>query len=156
MVQRLRLGLIRQQLRLKATPAATLQTRAASALIAGHVGTSQFLMFHTVNTKMFVFKHPKFYEEFRQRSKRAQKNNPSLKQQATSVKQQASSWIDKPQAASRKRQTASHKLKYQSLKIFLYQYNQNNLEQGPSPLRQDSGCSFPHKVLEACNRRLQL
>tara|TARA_R110000803_G_scaffold113697_2_gene182170 strand:- start:798 stop:1157 length:360 start_codon:yes stop_codon:yes gene_type:complete len=109
MVQRLRLGLIRQQLRLKATPAATLQTRAASALIAGHVGTSQFLMFHTVNTKMFVFKHPKFYEEFRQRSKRAQKNNPSLKQQATSSKPQASS--SKPQAGStsHKQQAASAK-----------------------------------------------
>jgi hypothetical protein len=61
---------------------------------------------------MHVFKHPKYYEEFRQRSKRAQlnkKNNPSLKQQATSVKPQAAS--DKPQAASSKQQASSLKPK---------------------------------------------
>ena len=37
---------------------------------------------------MHVFKHPKFYEEYRKRAKEAQRE---AKQQATSVKQQASS-----------------------------------------------------------------
>ena len=68
-----------------------------------------------VNTNMHVFKHPKFYEEFRQRAKRCQKElrarnksdqvisnaeataaserapGPGPKQQAASTKQQASS-----------------------------------------------------------------
>jgi hypothetical protein len=82
-----------------------------------------------VNTNMHVFKHPKFYEEFRKRSKRHQKelrernksdqvisksshdgeseraSDPGHKPQATSSKQQASSAkLIKPQAASIKPQ----------------------------------------------------
>ena len=83
-----------------------------------------------VNTNMHVFKHPKFYEEFRQRAKRCQKelrarnksdqvislksfdgNNlerapgqgQSAKLQAPSVKPQA------PEASSDKRQAPSSK-----------------------------------------------
>jgi len=84
-----------------------------------------------VNTNMHVFKHPKFYEEFRQRAKRCQKElrernksdqvisnaeataasqrapgpGQSSKPQATSSKPQASSAkLIKPQAASLKPQ----------------------------------------------------
>ena len=82
-----------------------------------------------VNTKMHVFKHPKFYEEFRQRAKRCQKelrernksdqaisksshdgeseraSDPGHKHQASSSKQQASgSKLVKHQAASIKPQ----------------------------------------------------
>ena len=79
-----------------------------------------------VNTNMHVFKHPKFYEEFRQRAKRCQKElktslekttispDPataeegrasSAKLQAPSVKPQAQrASSDKRQAPSSKRQ----------------------------------------------------
>jgi hypothetical protein len=82
-----------------------------------------------VNTNMHVFKHPKFYEEFRQRAKRCQKElrernksdqvisnaeataasqrapGPGLKHQASGSKQQASgSKLVKHQAASIKPQ----------------------------------------------------
>jgi len=82
-----------------------------------------------VNTNMHVFKHPKFYEEFRQRAKRCQKelrernksdqaisksshdgeseraSDPGHKHQASSSKQQASgSKLVKHQAASIKPQ----------------------------------------------------
>ena len=80
-----------------------------------------------VNTNMHVFKHPKFYEEFRKRSKRHQKelrernksdqvisksshdgeseraSDPGHKLQAPSVKPQA------PEASSDKRQAPSSK-----------------------------------------------
>jgi len=46
---------------------------------------------------MHVFKHPKYYEEMRQRAKKFQKEE-KLKQQASSAKPQASS--SKPQAPS--------------------------------------------------------
>jgi len=83
---------------------------------------------------MHVFKHPKYYEEFRQRAKRAQKKlrernisdqviskessteenqrapGPGLKQQATSTKPQApSESSNKPQASSPKQQASSRK-----------------------------------------------
>jgi hypothetical protein len=80
-----------------------------------------------VNTNMHVFKHPKFYEEYRKRAKRYQKelrernksdqvisksshdgeseraSDPGHKQQASSVKPQA------PEALSGKRQAPSSK-----------------------------------------------
>ena len=80
-----------------------------------------------VNTNMHVFKHPKYYEEFRKRAKRYQKElrernksdqamslrahdgecerapDPGHKQQASSVKPQA------PEASSDKRQAPSSK-----------------------------------------------
>ena len=46
---------------------------------------------------MHVFKHPKYYEEMRQRAKKFQKEE-NLKQQASCTKPQAAS--DKPQAPS--------------------------------------------------------
>jgi len=55
-----------------------------------------------VNTNMHVFKHPKYYEEFRQRAKRCQKEEKQ-KLQAPSVKPQA------PEASSDKRQAPSSK-----------------------------------------------
>ena len=71
-----------------------------------------------VNTKMFEFKHPKYYTELRKRNKSDQAislrahdgeceraPDPGLKQQATSS--QASS--DKLQAPSNKRQASSRK-----------------------------------------------
>jgi len=69
-----------------------------------------------VNTNMHVFKHPKFYEEFRQRAKRCQKElrerNKSdsviSKRQASSTKRQApSSESIKRQASSPKQQASS-------------------------------------------------
>ena len=83
---------------------------------------------------MHIFKHPKYYEEFRQRAKRAQKElrernksdqviskepatagnqrapGPGLKPQASSVKPQA------PEASSDKRQAPSSKLQASSRK----------------------------------------
>ena len=53
---------------------------------------------------MHVFKHPKFYEEMRQRAKKFQKEQreaASLKQQASSTKPEGPS--DKPQAPSNSR-----------------------------------------------------
>jgi len=53
---------------------------------------------------MHVFKHPKFYEEFRQRAKRCQLEEKQ-KLQASSVKPQAQrASSDKRQAPSSKRQ----------------------------------------------------
>jgi len=91
---------------------------------------------------MHVFKHPKYYEEFRQRAKRAQKKlrernisdqviskessteenqrapGPGLKQQATSAKPQApSESSNKPQASSPKQQASSSKPQASSSKI---------------------------------------
>ena len=71
-----------------------------------------------VNTRMFVFKHPKYYKELRERNKSDQvisnaeataaserAPDPGLKPQATSAKQQASSAkLVKHQAASIKPQ----------------------------------------------------
>ena len=87
-----------------------------------------------VNTNMHVFKHPKFYEEFRQRAKRCQKElrernksdqvisksshdgeserapGPGHKPQAPSSKLQASSIKHQaPEASSRKLQAPSNK-----------------------------------------------
>jgi hypothetical protein len=86
-----------------------------------------------VNTNMHVFKHPKFYEEFRQRAKRCQKElrernksdqvtsgddglkpqcapGPGHKPQAPSSKPQASSFKRQaPEASSRKLQAPSNK-----------------------------------------------
>ena len=50
------------------------------------------------NTNMHVFKHPKYYEEMRQRSKKFQQEQ-KLKLEASSVK---------PQAPSHKRQAPSN------------------------------------------------
>ena len=73
-----------------------------------------------VNTRMFVFKHPKYYKELRKRNKSDQAislrahdgeceraTGPGLKQQASSDKQQATS--RKPQAPSDKHQAPSSK-----------------------------------------------
>ena len=73
-------------------------------------------MLVTVNTKMHVFKHPKYYEEFRKRAKAAQKE-AKLKLQVASSKPQAkpepsSGSQDarrKPQAPSSRVQASSHK-----------------------------------------------
>ena len=85
-----------------------------------------------VNTKMFEFKHPKYYTELRKRNKsdqaislkahdgeceRAPDPGQSIKPQAPSSKQQASSFkrrerqasSDKRQAPSIKVQASSHK-----------------------------------------------
>jgi hypothetical protein len=91
---------------------------------------------------MHVFKHPKYYEEFRQRAKRHQKKlrernksdqvislrahdgererapDPGLKQQAASAKLQApSESSNKPQASSPKQQASSSKPQASSSKI---------------------------------------
>ena len=71
-----------------------------------------------VNTRMFVFKHPKYYKELRERNKTDQvisksshdgeserAPGPGLKLQATSNKQQASPGR-KHQASSAKRQAS--------------------------------------------------
>ena len=71
-----------------------------------------------VNTRMFVFKHPKYYKELRERNKSDQvisnaeataaserAPGPGLKPQASSSKPQASSTkLSKPQATSLKPQ----------------------------------------------------
>ena len=94
-------------------------------------GTRLLRTWNMVNTNMHVFKHPKFYEEFRQRAKRCQKElrarnksdqvisnaeataaserapgqGQSAKLQAPSVKPQAQrASSDKRQAPSSKRQ----------------------------------------------------
>ena len=97
-----------------------------------------------VNTRMFVFKHPKYYTELRKRNKSDQviskepatagnqrAPGPGLKQQAidetvphcdieeaTSSKQQATSFKHQaPQAASHKPQALSNKLQASSRKL---------------------------------------
>ena len=95
-----------------------------------------------VNTNMHVFRHPKFYEEYRKRAKRYQKElrernksdqaislrahdgecerapDPGQKQQASSAKHQASSTkLLKHQATSVKPQATSVKLKATSVKL---------------------------------------
>jgi len=77
-----------------------------------------------VNTRMFVFKHPKYYTELRKRNKSDQaiskpdnlevvdsvRPGPGLKQQASSVKHQApEASSHKLQAPSNKRQASSRK-----------------------------------------------
>jgi len=76
-----------------------------------------------VNTRMFVFKHPKYYKELRKRNKSDQaisdeasteatsvRPGPGLKLQATSSKPQAPSDSSfKPQASSPKQQASSSK-----------------------------------------------
>jgi len=76
-----------------------------------------------VNTRMFVFKHPKYYKELRKRNKsdqvisseahdgeRERAPGPGLKLQATSSKPQAPSDSSfKPQASSPKQQASSSK-----------------------------------------------
>lgn len=56
---------------------------------------------------MHVFKHPKYYEEMRQRAKKFQKEE-KLKPQASSSKQQASSKVGS-KASSLKQQATSVK-----------------------------------------------
>ena len=86
-----------------------------------------------VNTRMFEFKHPKYYTELRKRNKsdqaislrahdgereRAPDPGQSIKPQAPSSKRQASSAESvKPQATSVKPQAASVKLKPTSVKL---------------------------------------
>ena len=87
-----------------------------------------------VNTRMFVFKHPKYYKELRERNKSDQaiSNNDGLAQpvsvrpdpghklQAASLKLQASSFrtnLSKQQATSFKPQATSVKLKATSFKL---------------------------------------
>ena len=65
-------GAIAQRLLLMEAPAARRPIRAANVLTAGPVGIKILKTYHTANTKMHVFKHPKFYEEYRQRAKREQ------------------------------------------------------------------------------------
>jgi hypothetical protein len=74
-----------------------------------------------VNTNMHVFKHPKFYEEFRQRAKRCQKElrerNKSdqviSNAEATAASERAPGPGHKPQASSSKPQAPSIKLSNQ-------------------------------------------
>jgi hypothetical protein len=100
-----------------------------NAVIAEPAGTRLSKILNMVNTNMHVFKHPKFYEEFRQRAKRCQKElrernksdqvisksshdgeserapGPGHKHRASSSKQQASgAKLVKHQAASIKPQ----------------------------------------------------
>ena len=79
-----------------------------------------------VNTNMHVFKHPKFYEEFRQRAKRCQKElrERNKSDQAISKRtcdgesERASDPGHKPQAASSKQQASGSKLvKHQAASI---------------------------------------
>ncbi len=59
---------------------------------------------------MHVFKHPKYYEEMRQRAKKFQREAASAKPQATSVKHQAGPGAGcKPQALRGKAQASSRK-----------------------------------------------
>ena len=76
-----------------------------------------------VNTRMFVFKHPKYYKELRERNKSDQvisesthdgeserAPGPGLKQQASSSKPQATSFKRQaPEASSHKHQAPSNK-----------------------------------------------
>tara|TARA_Y100000389_G_scaffold36018_1_gene30596 strand:+ start:63 stop:317 length:255 start_codon:yes stop_codon:yes gene_type:complete len=79
-----------------------------------------------VNINMHVFKHPKFYEEFRQRAKRYQKElrerNKSdqaiSKRQPTGESERASDPGHKHQASSSKQQASGSKLvKHQAASI---------------------------------------
>ena len=71
-----------------------------------------------VNTNMHVFKHPKFYEEFRQRAKRCQKELRARNKsdqvisnaEATAASERAPGPGPKLQATSSKRQASSSKL----------------------------------------------
>jgi hypothetical protein len=68
-----------------------------------HAGTATLKTLYTVNTKMKIPKHPKFYEEIRIRAREAQRSKQqasSTKQQATSSKPQAGATSNKPQAPS--------------------------------------------------------
>jgi len=53
---------------------------------------------------MNVFKHPKFYEEFRQRAKRAQREEKQKRQASSSKHHVSSTQRIKPQATSVKPQ----------------------------------------------------
>ena len=84
-----------------------------------------------VNTKMFEFKHPKYYTELRKRNKSDQAislkthdgeceraPDPGLKSEASSSKPQASSpKLTKHQATSVKPQATSVKLQAASVKL---------------------------------------
>tara|TARA_R110000782_G_scaffold191705_5_gene281534 strand:+ start:177 stop:434 length:258 start_codon:yes stop_codon:yes gene_type:complete len=76
------------------------------AVIAGRAGILKLKTLNTDSTNMFVFKHPKFYNELRKKRKEFQKQQKlgekAMKDEATSNKRQASS--DKQQATSVKRQ----------------------------------------------------
>ena len=91
-----------------------------NAAAAEPAGTRLSKILNMVNTRMFVFKHPKYYKELRERNKsdqvisnaeataaseRAPGQGQSSKPQATSSKPQASSTKSiKPQATSFKPQ----------------------------------------------------
>jgi hypothetical protein len=89
-----------------------------NAAAAEPAGTRLSKILNMVNTRMFVFKHPKYYKELRERNKsdqvisrgdsteagrRAPGQGQSAKLQAPSVKPQA------PRASSGKRQAPSSK-----------------------------------------------
>ena len=87
-----------------------------NAAAAGHVGTRLSKILNMVNTRMFEFKHPKYYTELRKRNKsdqvisNAEATAASERAPGQGHKQQVSS--SKPQAPSFKRQApeaASHK-----------------------------------------------
>ena len=63
-----------------------------------------------VNTRMFVFKHPKYYKELRERNKSDQVISNA---EATAASERAPGPGHKPQATSSKRQAPSIKLSNQ-------------------------------------------
>ena len=89
-----------------ARPAAGLLIRAASVWIVEHVGTSQFLTYHTANTKAVTheFKHPKYYAAFRKQGRKlSSAQAPKLSNQPTqSSSPQAKGSSFKPEVTSSK------------------------------------------------------
>ena len=102
-----------------------------NAAAAELAGTRLSKILNMVNTRMFVFKHPKYYTELRKRNKSDQvisnaeataaserAPGPGHKPQAPSSKPQApSSLNNKPQASSPKQQASSSKPQASSSKI---------------------------------------
>ena len=70
-----------------------------------------------VNTRMFVFKHPKYYKELRERNKSDQVISNA---EATAASERAPGQGQKPQASSSKPQATSIKLQAASFKHQAY------------------------------------
>jgi hypothetical protein len=105
-----------------------------NAAAAELAGTRLSKILNMVNTRMFVFKHPKYYKELRERNKSDQvisrgdsteagrrAPDPGHKPQAPSSKPQASSFKHQAQKASSRKlqalQATSVKLKATSFKL---------------------------------------
>ena len=73
-------------------------------------GTRLSKTLNMVNTSMFVFKHPKYYKELRERNKSDQAISDEASTEATSVRPDPG---HKPQAPSSKPQASSIKLSNQ-------------------------------------------